>query len=47
MVDAHTLAQWNASTKILQKCGLTKIAEKHDPEDGDIWHWRLMRVEDQ
>ncbi len=45
MVDAHTLAEWNASTQILQKCGLTKIAEKHDPEDGDIWHWRLMRAE--
>lgn len=45
MVDAHTLAEWNASTKVLQKCGLTKIAEKHDPEDGDIWHWRLMRDE--
>ncbi len=43
MVDAHTLAEWNASTKILQKCGLTKIAEKHDPEDGDIWHWRVLR----
>ncbi len=45
MVDAHTLAEWNASTKILQKCGLTKISEKHDPEDGDIWHWRLIREE--
>lgn len=45
MVDAHTLAEWNASTKILQKCGLTKIAEKHDPEDGNIWHWRLNRQE--
>ena len=45
MVDAHTLAERNASTKILQKCGLTKIAEKHDPEDGDIWHWRLRREE--
>jgi [ribosomal protein S5]-alanine N-acetyltransferase len=45
MVDAHTLAEWNASTKILEKCGLTKIAEKHDPEDGDIWHWRLLRAE--
>ncbi len=47
MVDAHTLAEWNASTSILQKCGLTKIAEKHDPEDGDIWHWRLPRDEFQ
>ncbi len=47
MVDAHTLAEWNASTKVLQKCGLTKIAEKSDPEDGDVWHWRLVREEYQ
>lgn len=45
MIDAHTLAEWNASTKVLQKCGLIKIAEKHDPEDGDIWQWRLRREE--
>jgi ribosomal-protein-alanine N-acetyltransferase len=45
MVDAHTLAEWNASTKILQKCGLTKLGEVHDPEDGDIWHWRLIRAQ--
>jgi [ribosomal protein S5]-alanine N-acetyltransferase len=43
IVDAHTLAEWNASTTILQKCGLAKIGEKHDPDDGDIWHWRLAR----
>ncbi len=27
MVDAHTLAEENASGKILQKCGMTKVAE--------------------
>ena len=43
MVDAHTMAEWNASTSILKKCGFTKIAEKHDPSDGEIWHWRLTR----
>jgi [ribosomal protein S5]-alanine N-acetyltransferase len=43
MVDAHTLAEWNASTSILKKCGLTKIAEKHGTSDGEIWHWRLTR----
>ena len=43
IVDAHTLAERNASTSILLKCGLTKIAEKNDPEDGPIWHWRLFR----
>jgi [ribosomal protein S5]-alanine N-acetyltransferase len=45
MIDAHTLAEENASCKILQKCGMTKIAEKHDEEDGDIWQWRILREE--
>jgi [ribosomal protein S5]-alanine N-acetyltransferase len=45
MVDAHTLAEENASGRILQKCGMTKIAEKHDPEDGDLWQWRILREE--
>jgi len=43
MVDAHTLAEENASVSILQKCGMTRIAEKHDEEDGDIWQWRILR----
>jgi [ribosomal protein S5]-alanine N-acetyltransferase len=45
MVDAHTLAEENASGKILQKCRMTRIAEKHDDEDGDIWQWRILREE--
>ena len=44
-VDAHTLAEENASCKVLQKCGLTKIGEKFDKEDGLIWHWRISREE--
>jgi RimJ/RimL family protein N-acetyltransferase len=44
-VDAHTLPELNASTKILEKCGLTKIGEKVDETDGHIWHWRLERAE--
>ena len=43
MVDAHTLAAENASVKVLQKCGMTRIAEKHDPDDGPIWQWRILR----
>ncbi len=43
IVDAHTLAESNASTGVLLKCGLTKIGEKHDPTDGDLWHWRISR----
>lgn len=45
MVKAHTLAEWNPSTGVLNKCGMTKIGEMHDPEDGDIWLWRLLREE--
>jgi len=45
MVDAHTLAEENASGKVLLKCGMTRIAEKHDDEDGDIWQWRIWREE--
>lgn len=42
-IDAHTLAKENASVKVLQKCGMIKIGEKFDTEDGDIWHWRISR----
>jgi [ribosomal protein S5]-alanine N-acetyltransferase len=45
MIDAHTLAEPNASTKVLQKCGMRKIGEKFDEEDGDLWHWRILREE--
>jgi RimJ/RimL family protein N-acetyltransferase len=45
VVEAHTLAEENASGKVLQKCGLTKIGEKFDKEDGHIWHWRIWREE--
>jgi RimJ/RimL family protein N-acetyltransferase len=45
MVDAHTLAGENASCTILRNCGMTKIDEKEDPEDGPIWQWRILRKE--
>ena len=44
-VDAHTLTEKNASAKVLQKCGMSKIAEKQDAEDGDIWQWRILRAD--
>lgn len=43
MVDAHTLAALNESTKVLEKCGMKKIGEIKDTDDGDVWHWRLTR----
>lgn len=45
MVDAHTLAEENASTAVLKKCGMIKIGDKFDEEDGYIWQWRITRKE--
>ena len=42
-VMAHTLAEENASTNILRKCGLQFVSEIDDPNDGLIWQWRLDR----
>jgi RimJ/RimL family protein N-acetyltransferase len=43
-IDAHTLAQENASTRVLEKSGFEIIAALEDPDDGPIWHWRLRRT---
>jgi [ribosomal protein S5]-alanine N-acetyltransferase len=40
---AHTLAEENPSTKVLQKCGFVKVAEINDPNDGLIWKWELKK----
>jgi len=42
-VKAHTLAEVNASGSVLKKCGMEKIAELFDPEDGEVWQWVLPR----
>ncbi len=40
-VCAHTLAGPNASTRVLKKCGMTKVSESIDPEDGEVWKWEF------
>lgn len=47
MVDAHTLAETNPSTKILERVGMKFIEALRHPEIGDIWHWRLSRADYQ
>ncbi len=42
-VTAHTLAEENASTKVLRRCGLAQVGELMDPEDGLLWRWELTR----
>jgi [ribosomal protein S5]-alanine N-acetyltransferase len=38
-VCAHTLAEENASTTVLERCGFTKTAELIDPDEGPVWRW--------
>jgi RimJ/RimL family protein N-acetyltransferase len=42
-VRAHTLPQANASTRILEKMGMSFAGEVQDPEDGPVWRWTLAR----
>jgi len=38
-VCAHTLAEKNASTRVLEKSGFTKTDEITDPEGKRLWKW--------
>ena len=39
-ICAHTLAERNASTRVLEKCGLKKVGGAIDPENGlKVWRW--------
>ena len=38
LVSAHTLAEENASTAVLRKCGFARTAELRESE-GDVWRW--------
>lgn len=42
-IIAHTLPESNASTKILQRVGMTFVGEVIDPEDGRVWRWSFER----
>lgn len=40
-VCAHTLPERNASTRVLEKCGMTKVSEAVDPDVGTVWKWEI------
>jgi [ribosomal protein S5]-alanine N-acetyltransferase len=41
-IRAHTLAEPNASTRVLEKCGFKKVGETIDPENNlTVWRWEL------
>ena len=40
IIRAHTLAETNASTGVLKKCGFKKVGETIDPENNfPVWRW--------
>lgn len=39
-VVAHTLPAMNASTRVLEKIGMTFVGEVTDPQDGRVWRWQ-------
>lgn len=43
VVQAHTLAEANASTHVLAKCGFQRIGEVNDPDDGLVWRWEKLK----
>jgi [ribosomal protein S5]-alanine N-acetyltransferase len=41
VVCAHTLAEENASTRVLARCGFRRVAELVDPDEGPVWRWEI------
>jgi len=40
LLRAHTLAETNASMRVLEKCGFKKVCETIDPENNlPVWRW--------
>jgi [ribosomal protein S5]-alanine N-acetyltransferase len=43
-VIAHTLPETSASTRVLEKVGMTLVGEVMDPHDGRVWRWQVQTV---
>jgi [ribosomal protein S5]-alanine N-acetyltransferase len=39
---AHTLPSQGASTRVLAKCGFARDGVAIDPDEGEVWRWRLV-----
>ena len=44
-VDAHTLAEPNPSTKVLEKVGMKFAGAVDHPNLGVVWRWSLQRAD--
>jgi GNAT superfamily N-acetyltransferase len=45
-VIAHTHPEFNASTRVLAKCGFTQVGEAMDSDEGRVWKWEFPRTDD-
>jgi [ribosomal protein S5]-alanine N-acetyltransferase len=43
-VCAHTLPEFNASARVLEKSGMTKVSEAVDSDVGNVWRWEIAAV---
>jgi RimJ/RimL family protein N-acetyltransferase len=43
---AHTLAEPNASTRVLTKAGMEFVGDVVDPDDGRVWRWQVAVATD-
>jgi RimJ/RimL family protein N-acetyltransferase len=46
-IQAHTLAEENASNSVLKKTGMRFVKNLYDDDDGDIWQWKVTREDFQ
>jgi RimJ/RimL family protein N-acetyltransferase len=44
VVIAHTLAEFNTSTTVLHRCGMMKVDEIFNQNDGPIWRWEVRQA---
>jgi ribosomal-protein-alanine N-acetyltransferase len=44
-IDAHTLAERNASARMLEKVGMKFVGAVNDPDQGELWRWSLHRAD--
>jgi ribosomal-protein-alanine N-acetyltransferase len=44
IVRAHTLAEENASVRILRRLQFAHLGTVDDPDDGPVWRWERQRT---
>ena len=45
IVRAHTLAEANASARVLRQVVLIPPGQVVDPEDGLVWRWETAQID--